>query len=381
MVFKFRHITFLNLSAAVLLAALACSCDKRSEDTTPREICVLSQGSGAAPTKGSGELTTESLRSRSFGLFGYYRDAGDFFEGVDEAYRLVDNATMSFVETTAGGDRWVCDPTVYWPLGCTMTFFAYAPHLDSAGDILTLPNADGHLMLRGTYAVPSDPKEQPDFCLSAPVLDWKVSQGDVPVAFQHTLTRVRFYFNLKGLPYEGDYHVYRVKELTIEGLVGTNKFTFGGTNGWSWDDLPRNAMGLRTDAYSMSIEDGTLDAVDLPYSWDRASESGLARYECVNLSEDAALYLLPQPLTSAASVSLQLAAYMDDGTGTWVEDTRAAIDPMTVSVPEATVWRSGDTVCYSASIDMTWDMEMVFAVTVTPWENEEKNVTIPAVRP
>lgn len=380
MVFNVRQATLLNLSAAVLLALLTCSCSKQ-QDVESREIGVLTPRSGAGATKGSGGLTTESLRSRSFGLFGYYRDGGDYFEGVDEDYLLVDNATMSYVETTGGGDRWVCDPTVYWPLGCSMTFFAYAPHLDADGAILTLPNADGHSMLRGTFNVPADPKEQPDFCLSDPVMDWTVSQGDVPVSFEHALTRVRFYFNLKGLAYEGDYHVYRVKELSIEGLVGTNKFTYGGTNGWYWDDLPRNASSLRTASYSMSIEDGTLDAVDLPYSWDRISQSGLDRFECINLSDDAALYLLPQPLTSAASVSLQLAAYMDDGEGNWVEDTRAEIAPMVVSLPEATVWRSADTVCYSASIDMTWDMEMVFAVTVTPWEVEEKDVTIPAVRP
>lgn len=331
-------------------------------------------------TKGLGNVTTESLRSDTFGVFGFYRDAGDVFDGVDVPHRLLDNARMGFIETKSGGDRWRVDPVVYWPLGCSMTFFAYAPYMSHTGPVLTLPNDDGNPMLRGTFSVPSDPKAQPDFCLSAPVMDWTVSQGDVPVEFEHTLTRVKFYFNLTGSPYEGDYRVYRVKSLSLDGVVGTNKFTYGGTNGWSWDDLPRNNMALRTASYDLSLAEGTLNGVDLPYEWDRSAQSGLAKYECVNEDPDGVLYLLPQPVTTAASVTVQVAAYMDDGTGNWVEDTRAEIDPLTVPLPEATVWHAGETVCYSATIDMSWLMELVFSVTVTPWSDEAKTAFIPAER-
>lgn len=356
-----------KLLLCILPSVILCaSCAKEKAVESRVQVSVSTSVPG---TKGAGELTIASLRTSSFGLFGYYRDAGYFFDGVDETRRLMDNARMSFVESGAGGDRWVCDPTVYWPLGCTMTFFAYAPYMDNAGSILTLPNADGNAMLRGTYVVPSDPKEQPDFCLSAPVLDWKASQGDVPIAFGHALSKVLFYFNADGDLYEDEQHRFAVKSILIEGLVGNNSFTFGGEDGFRWDTAPRHDMATRTASYSLSVGAGTLTGRMMPFVSEVAEEEGLDRYLCVNGLPDGILYLLPQPLTAAARLTVEYGAYLyDDVLGEWIEDLAVPTKPMTVSLPETTVWNAGRTICYSATIDVTYYVDLELSVTLADWE-------------
>ena len=366
---KVNH-TILNLSAAVLLAVSFFSCGKQPE-FAGQQVGVLTRKDAVLSTKGSGELTTASLRDRSFGLYGYYRDEGQYFDGVDAGHLLMSNARMSYVETTGSGDRWVCDPSVYWPLGSSVSFFAYAPYLDAEGSILTLPNSDVSSMLRGTYRVPADVSAQPDFCLAPPVLDWNASKGDVPVTFNHALTKVLFCFNAGGAIYEGEEHRFRVKSLTLEGVAESNKFTFGGgENGFHWDGIPRDAIEARTGSYALSVEDGTLTGATLPFLSEVEEAEGLERFLCVNGVSDGILYLLPQPMTPAARVTVEFCACLyDEGLGIWVEDESIPFDPVTVFLPETTVWYAGNTVVYSATLDVTYYIDLEFSVTLADWEN------------
>lgn len=356
-----------KLICYLLPAVFLCVCCAKEKGTESR--LQVSVSTSVPGTRGAGETTAATLRTTSFGLFGYYRDAGYSFDGVDEARRLMDNARMSFVGSGAAGDRWVCDPAVFWPLGCSGTFFAYAPYMDCSGGVLTLPNADASPMLRGTFAVPAEVEEQIDFCLGAPVLDWTPSMGDVPVSFGHALTKVLFYLNVDGSAPVDDDHVYRVKSIVLDGVAGENRFTFGGGSGWRWDILPRSDLSSRTGSYSLSLSDGTLDAVDLPFASDRSEESGLDRFECVNGRQKGILYLLPQPLTPLAGVTFQLAAYRYDAvSGEWYEDPEVSYDPVSVPLPETTVWEPGRSVCYSATLDMTYLVDLQFGVTMADWD-------------
>lgn len=320
-------------------------------------------------TKGSGVLTTESLRSMGFGLYGYFRDAGNYYDGADPGHLLIENATMEYIESVAEGDRWHCTPAAYWPLGASVSFFAYAPRMNPADGVLVIPALQTASMPGGTYTVPADPKEQPDLCLAAPVLDWSAAKGDVPLRFSHALTRVLFFFNADGTFYEGNAYRFKVKSLRLDGIAGQNSFAFDSWSGFRWDNLPRENLASRTGSYALSLSEGTLADAFLPLENELTTQEGLERFVQVNKDHEGILYLLPQPMTTLGSVTVELAAYRyDDASGNWVEDDAPVMETAVIPLPDTTVWQPGTTVCYSATLDATYYLGVQFRVTLLDWE-------------
>lgn len=357
--------------SAVLALTVAVSCSKESHVfvlPVDREAPIaLASSYGSGGTKGATPVSDASLRTLHYGLLAYWMDDGLPFSGVADAYPYLRNSEVVYDSTEGGTDYWRCSPAAYWPFGGSTTFFGYAPYLDTKGPVLTLPATDTETMPRGRFVQMGDVSEQVDLCLAAPVFDRKKGSGEVPMVFSHALTKVLFFFNLKGERDMLDVRRFMVKSLKLRNVAGENSFTYGGLSGYRWDELPRSDLSSRTTEYDLSLADGTLSYVPLPYESERESEQGLARYEVVNGANDGILYLLPQPMTGTSDVEIVVSAYTYDGTtDTWVEDPNDEMEPVTITLPEETVWQPGKTVCYSASLD-AW-LPIKFSVTLADWD-------------
>lgn len=370
------HILVLLLPFMAGMLVVSCRRDNPAdvfavpEQVTPITFRSLSGGD----TKGAGESTREQLRSRGFGLFVWFSPQDMYFEGITPGTEWLSNSSVSFIAADGLEDRWRCNPSAWWPVGCNLSFFAYAPYISSDDTMLSYPLEEVSGMPRGRFEQATDVSEQVDFCLSAPVLDRTKAQGDVPIVFSHALTKVKFYFNSMGAGADDGSQTFMVKSMLLENLVGRNTFTHGGPSGFQWDALLRSDASSRTESYSLSIQDGTLAAVPLPFEDDVAGLNGLDRFVCVNGTSAGALYLLPQPVTSSARVTLQIAMYnYNDVTGEWDEDVDYVLDPIVIPLPEATVWKAGQTVCYSSSLKVGNQVE--FSVAVRDWNgNDIENV-------
>lgn len=335
-------------------------------------------GFGAGMTKGAGQVTSESLRERHFGLFAYWEQQEDYFDGAEPGRLWLDDREVVYSETDGGVDYWRCSPAAYWPLGgCSLTFFAYAPYMDTRSGALRFPLYDDGPMPRGRFTQEEDVDSHIDLCLSYPVYDVKKNIGAVPVSFNHALTKVFFYFNLGGGRYEDDDRSFMVKSMSLVNVVGENSFTFGGQTGFRWDELPRSDLSSRDHTYRFSIADGTLSEIPLPYAMEREDRTGLAKYECVNGEEEGIPYLLPQPMTGESYISVLISLYSyDDATDTWTEEPHSEMDPVIIPLPEYTVWEPARTVCYSATI--VPGISVSFNVTLADWDgNVIENVGFP----
>lgn len=367
-------VSFRLVVAAVFLYLVA-SCVKepfsRVKEDTTRPLNVFAWVDWSA-TKGAGEITAASLRSKSFGLFAWWCAEDSYFSGISSGSLYLDNMEMSYVETTLSGDRWECSEESYWPLGCKLSFFAYAPYLDCDGPVLTLPNGESGPLLRGTFGQLTAVEDQVDLCVAAPVYDRTSSQGDIPMVFNHALTKVMFYINVSGIPDEETDFVYRVESLTLNNVVGENVFTYGNaTKGFRWNDLPRTDVSSRTASYTLTRAGGHLVDTPLTHVDDLTTEEGLGRYLCVNGTSDGYLYMLPQPMTGSSTVTVTIWGYSVDG-GVLTHET--SLSPFTLTLPEETVWGAGDCVAYSATIDITrWDDIINFSAAVTPWGERDVN--------
>ena len=361
-----RHTILLSLTAGLLLCV---SCRKETavqlqvDENAPLEFYG---GMSSASTKGATPVDGTSIRTSHMGLFAYWEGTDEYFDGGDPGRLYLDNREVVYSSTESGIDYWRCSPAAWWPLGNNLTFFAYAPYMPTMEPVLDFPLRTLNTMPRGTFIQKTAVNEQVDLCLSAPVYDVPKTAGSVPLQLSHALTKVLFYFNLSSEKYEGETRKFMVKSLVLNDVVGKNSFTFGGSKGYYWDNLPRSATELRNASYSLSIPDGTLSYVPLPYAEDVASETGLNQFVCVNGLSDGLLFMLPQPMTGGSSVTVVVSAYAyDSGTDTWIEDPTDEMDPVTIYLPEYNVWDPGKTVAYSASLNA--DLPITFNVTLLPW--------------
>lgn len=334
-----------------------------------------SAGVGGVVTKGYPVLTSERLKSTGFGAMAYWRNKGEYFDGIDLGHEYLNNAHFNYSETVSGDNLWRLTPTAYWPAGCTLTFFFWAPWMPSDGGMLTFPlsRSEGGLP-RGRFTQDSDPAQQVDFCLALPAYDRSGTQGPVPAVFNHALTEVRFAFNITGELYEGDDYVYRVDRLIIEGVAGTNEFAIGGTgNGYKWDPVPHDDTSVHNASYTLSVDNGTLVAAVSPFEWDVEGETGLDKFLWVNSPQDGHLYLLPQYLNSQAQIRLLVSAYHYDGVD-W--EYLFTLDEKTVKLPEATPWEGGRVIVYTGSIDVSRWIDLELGVTLLPWGTNQEDAGV-----
>ncbi len=371
---------FTTVPLAIMAAAtVMLSCSRESnpgeEKEGPVAVSFAVRNPDASDTKGSAPLTLTGLRSRGFGVSAYFRNENGFFNGIDDEHLYFHNHTVSFLQNVGTYDDWVLSPAEYWPLNSSLSFFAYAPYMDSADPMLVFPTADTETMPRGRFTQKTSPSAQVDFCLSAPALDRDASGGHVPLEFNHALTKVLLYVNVTGVPAEVANLQYRLESVRWSGLVNANSFTFGGsTNGFRWDALPRTDLAKRNTSYMLTMSSGELSSSALPAVGLHEHPTTLDRFLCVNGSESGILYMLPQPISEVGQVEFNLKGYIVSG-GTWTPyETR---DPIVVKLPVETVWQAGKVVCYTVTLDVTNWKEIMFNVQLTDWGSSTQNFIIP----
>lgn len=370
----------IQLSLCMVAAAAVVSCRKDVPAVTEPEdgrkpFSFMVQSPMMEVTKGQTGLSLETLRVTGFGVSAYWRDDKGFFDGVDDSHVYFKNHMVSFLENIGTYDRWRLSPVEYWPLRSSLSFFGYAPYMPDSDPMLKLPTDDSVNLPRGRFTQRTDVSSMVDFCLAVPALDRTAEQGDVPLIFNHALTQVRLYVNVKGVDSTVPNLKYRLEQVRWKGLVGENSFTYGGTgDGFLWDNLPRTDLAKRDKNYTLTMAAGQLSDSALPEIGYYETPSSLSQYLFVNGTEKGTMYLLPQPLTSNGEVMLFLKGYTVSG-GTWTpyEDR----EPITIKLPVETVWKPGTIVTYTTTIDVTNWKEIDFNVTLTPWGEANKSILIP----
>lgn len=364
-------------TACVLLLAVSVllGCTREGSQTAAVRDEQTFMTAGDLLTKGNGSITTESLRTRSFGLFAWDCYDDEWFLSYSPSSLVLDNAMAAYTGTSGGYDYWRCTPPTYWLPGRSVSFFAYAPYMDCGGPMLSFPLSESGTTPRGTFTQAQAVGDQVDFCLAPPVYDRTKAGGPVQLQFSHMLTKVLFYFNVGGGAVNDGTHFYRLLSLTVTGVAGTNSFTHGPVEP-AWDAIPSGDVSLRTATYVLSAGDGTLTAGALPFESDRSAQEGLARFDCVNGQEEGVLYMLPQVLAPVSEVSMTFGRFHLEG-DVPVQDE--VYEPITSLLPRQVPWRRGETVIYSTSFDPTSLLTTLkFDVSIAPWGNNTiSDITFP----
>lgn len=351
-----RH-TAVWMGAVLLLAASACQ-----KEPVPSDIPLVCEADAGGVTKGGSSTTTASVQTSGLGLFAWRTDAGTYFDGREP---YLANARFSYDAETG---RFHATPAAYWPLGSWLSFFAYAPYTaDVSSAPLEYPSDDYTSGLpRFTYTPASDPSDQEDLVISAPVLDRSASEGTVPLNFHHVLTKILFQARWTSSDpsqydrmLENEYYVH-IKSLTLNNILGENSLTYL-RNGYIWD-APTGAtlVSLATSSYTLSIGNGCLAPAntadtevpildpDDPSTYYAAYVTGDEYGNAFALQPESVLYLLPQALTPGATLDVVYGLYNSSGIqmGGNIEHS------VTIGNLPTYIWPAGYAITYSLTLDL-----------------------------
>ncbi|MFR9524244.1 MAG: fimbrillin family protein [Rikenellaceae bacterium] len=218
------------LTAAIIAATLS-SCSQNEVITSNLDNQAIGFGVYTGANTKSGEVTTTTLATYGFGVFGYYdafdtasQTAADFNDATSTPnfmYNQVVNGANSsgtiITDYTQTASTWNYTPLKYWPNNTTdmLTFFAYGPHSDNvlSTDCITFApvtagtsdtdasGTNSKTAMVGipviTYTLGADASSV-DFVAAAPVYEQKnesnynVDNGTMSFNFEHLLTRAKF---------------------------------------------------------------------------------------------------------------------------------------------------------------------------------------------
>ncbi|MGN0188454.1 MAG: fimbrillin family protein [Candidatus Cryptobacteroides sp.] len=216
---------------AVLAAALSlASCDR--QDVT--EQCGMPIGFGSAAgeileasTKsGAGEgvvkSTTETMRSKPFGIFGLYSQDEGSADGTNVF--LSSNA----MEVLYDGDSWEYSPIAYWSINRHYRFRAWHPYSGSAFTVLNSSNVD---LVSIDYKIATG-NEDLMFAFWKGKADESVISDRVPMYFNHALSALRFRIGMKDSGDISDDYTDEVTSFWLTGLIpnGTVLYTYPSDN-------------------------------------------------------------------------------------------------------------------------------------------------------
>lgn len=372
-----------GLCLALVAALFSCRREPGTEasgpvpDTgAPISYCA---SAGAAQTKGLDEIDNSEDRgiiAQHFGIFALWNPAGTYFdEANNPAKAYLSNRNVAYTGRTDGRDYWSCNPAAYWPIDSWLNFFAYAPYQEHVqpyedGDgntlqpMLRFPSEDYTAgMPRASYCPNTDVTNQVDLCIGTPALDRSRADGTVPITFEHALTRIRIYVNVEGS--KPATYQYRVTDLIISGVMGTNTFTFqDDATPFVWD------AASPSEPYDGSYH-LTYDRTQLTSAWVKFTDdlppgaTGLERYTWANQMDNGRLYMLPQTLTDAAELEVALSIYRDNGGGSY--SLVSILPPLTSKLPTNVVWEPGKTISYLVRLGVTEAIIAEVEPLVTDW--------------
>ena len=369
--------------AAAIIAAFLCfmSCSKEQgvSAPVPDSSSPIVLASTDVLTKGLDELNYERIREKHFGIFAYWNEEGETFDEINNPVNpYLVNSDVEYVESVGHTNYWKCSPAAYWPFHCWLNFFAYAPYQakvrkdsgDTENPTVLFPSEDyvkGMPRLR--FTVPENVTWQPDFCVATPRFDCSSADGNIHMEFFHTLSRIRFYINLTGdKPTE---YEYRISELTIKGIAGSNILTYSDNPArpYVWDKIkpedPKSAV------YHLSSSGESLHLTTLPLKFDNLlgpEVEGLDRYSYVNELANGRLYLLPQDITAEARIEVGLSIFRNvDGKTSLV----TLLPPYELSLPTNVAWQPAKTISYLMTLDISGTRESEITPVVTDWTDAD----------
>lgn len=339
-----------------LLFAMACRKEQVVHNPLPDTSAPISFSTYTVSSKGKDPIDNTSLEREFFGVFAWWMPSERTFGSEHKNNLYINN-----VKAIKDGEFWKCSPTCYWPVANNACFFAYAPYRESlqaepadptaVSLVFPLPDFSGDGMPRGSFTQTTNVTSQVDLCLSTPQLNLNASSGTVPIKLDHALSNLKFYIRIKGTEKPGT--VYKVEEMELSGLVGSNKFTFlrnpaAGEKAFAWD-APSGST-LYDAAYTLK-DYGSPTQISpnnwIPYITEEVPDANIL----INDLDNGRLYLLPQTLTSNAKIKLTLALYKQ-ASGSSEYTKLSSLQPFTVSLP-ALEWKPAQTLSYYLTLDFT----------------------------
>lgn len=363
--------TYGKTATAIFIVAMLCivSCTEESDVfvPVPDTSAPIEFISTDNPTKGLDEINYDRIKNDDckFGLFAFWNEEGKRFSNENGKSSLyLENRNMEYIDSEGKKNRWRCSPAAYWPFHTWLNFFAYAPYqsAETQHPFVLFPSEDyvgGMPRLR--FTPPQHVTFQPDFCVSVPCLDVSAADGSVLMAFHHTLTRVRFYINLKG--YKAPEYKYCITDLTIKGVASSNILTYkeDKEKPYEWDTIEASAP--KTGTYHLSSAESQLTSAPLIFTNELGSEvTGLDRYTYANELVNGRLYLLPQKLTSEAKIEVVISVFK-----TGSSELVSMLPPFELALPASTEWEEQKTVSYLMTINIENSKESAIEPVISDW--------------
>ena len=284
-----------------------------------------------AHTKGTGETVTGTLQTAGIGLFAW------------DTSIYLDNRHFTY---DGGSGTWLGN--AYWPFGCALSFYAYAPyHADATHGSLVFPSGMSGEFPVASYTVASAPSQQEDLVLATPVLNRTQASGNVPLVFTHALAQVVFKARWTG----EDPFVRRVvsrgldvriRSIGLENVRGSSSVTFY-NGGYNWDSpAPEDLATYATESYSLTPANGSLAAADVATS----ALPQAPAYTDSFLLPAGVLYLIPQTLASTSRLRVKYGIYAADSLE---EEFEAAFE---IGLLDQHVWPAGGVFTYSLTLSL-----------------------------
>ena len=362
-------------TTAIFIVAMLCivSCTEESDVfvPVPDTSAPIEFISTDNPTKGLDEINYDRIKNDDckFGLFAFWNEEGKRFSNENGKSSLyLENRNMEYIDSEGKKNRWRCSPAAYWPFHTWLNFFAYAPYqsAETQHPFVLFPSEDYVCgMPRLRFTSPQNVTFQPDFCVSVPCLDVSAADGSVLMAFHHTLTRVRFYINLKG--YKAPEYKYCITDLTIKGVASSNILTYkeDKEKPYEWDTIEASAP--KTGTYHLSSAESQLTSAPLIFTNELGSEvTGLDRYTYANELVNGRLYLLPQKLTSEAKIEVVISVFK-----TGNSELVSMLPPFELALPASTEWEEQKTVSYLMTINIENSKESAIEPVISDWTDSD----------
>ena len=326
------------------------------------------------------------LRPQRFGVFALRNAEGVAFDAAgNPSDWYLENRDVYLEDTYAdystrwsngcrSGNAQVRD-LAWWPQFDRLNFFAYAPYMNAVQPYtqgeetvtppLVFPSPDyaGGLP-RAEYTPDARVTNQVDLCLATPrfnrTKDTNPVTNPVPLTFRHTLTQVRLYVRLVGT--RQPLHQYRVTDVSLSGLVGTNRLTYVDDESapFRWDAIGADAP--HGTGYDLTYRATQLDGAWVKFVGDPAGTGMTDSYTWVNAPVNGRLYLLPQEITSAAGLAVTVSLYKESDSS-----LISVLPPFRMSIPTGTAWEPDKTVSYLITLDVSKLVVLDIDAQVSDW--------------
>ena len=370
--------SILNKYCLLIFALFIASCSKEGTDPvldTPNEDSPQAI-EFSVPYKVSvkaSELRKDNIQN--FGVCAALAENNETFLGGGNLKNFMTNV---LVQKGAGSNGssviWSANPTHYWPINTdkSISFFAYAPYVNSSSELSFTPDWNENKELRMKYTPKTNPSGQIDLCVSPAVLnrqnEFDADGNSKPVSFKfyHTLCWISFAanFTTNGKTTVPDGCDVVIDELVLYNVVPSNtlicKPTLAdpedSTSFFSWNSQIPDSE--KTGKYTLSVGGTTLGGLALP-------EYPAAPDEFVNAN--GFLYLIPQTINpEGASVQTKIDITFSYVLRTATTSTTIAQFYSTLTLPK-TSWTGGSKIKYTFTIDVSTASLINISATNNKW--------------